>query len=396
MLLEDYNYFINKAVQQYMNTVYNRFDINQQSNDDLRVLTTTKAYNVVNDNRVELPEDYVHLLNCIVTIAPTSIGGCRNSQAFETAAKRITSDRYAGILNNYYLKPTPKRPYYMLKSSNSRVESPAFVVDLINGDRVANKSNTFDSILEIKCGNGTVSKISIDYVRAPQKIELTDDQITNLINNYHSRYHKHPNLELITTANEEIMISKYSIHKTYNDNNLYLRDIYHNLYKIKEKHNVTEISLYDMEFAPYNKKEFDKKNQGIYDPRYLQYSKMIANSDGLIIAAPFWDMSFPGQLKIFLEGVSLFDVMFVSDDKRCHGIAKCPFMTLITTRGMNISIGDKLEQGTPYLKALCWLWGIKDFYCIDGKNFDYINQTQIEEEITKAIEKGVKLFDEIL
>ena len=183
MLLEDYNYFINKAVQQYMNTVYNRFDINQQSNDDLRVLTTTKAYNVVNDNRVELPEDYVHLLNCIVTIAPTSIGGCRNSQAFETAAKRITSDRYAGILNNYYLKPTPKRPYYMLKSSNSRVESPAFVVDLINGDRVANKSNTFDSILEIKCGNGTVSKISIDYVRAPQKIELTDDQIYDINDN---------------------------------------------------------------------------------------------------------------------------------------------------------------------------------------------------------------------
>ncbi len=37
LLLEDYNYFINKAVQQYINLVYNRYDVNQQSTDDLRV-----------------------------------------------------------------------------------------------------------------------------------------------------------------------------------------------------------------------------------------------------------------------------------------------------------------------------------------------------------------------
>jgi len=41
LLLEDYNYFINKAVQQYINKVYNRYDINQQSTDDLKVLKTS-------------------------------------------------------------------------------------------------------------------------------------------------------------------------------------------------------------------------------------------------------------------------------------------------------------------------------------------------------------------
>ena len=41
LLLEDYNYYINKAVQQYINKVYNRYDINQQSTDDLRVLKAT-------------------------------------------------------------------------------------------------------------------------------------------------------------------------------------------------------------------------------------------------------------------------------------------------------------------------------------------------------------------
>ena len=46
LLLEDWNYFINKAVQQYINKVYNRYDINQQSSDDLRVLKATVQLDV--------------------------------------------------------------------------------------------------------------------------------------------------------------------------------------------------------------------------------------------------------------------------------------------------------------------------------------------------------------
>lgn len=166
--------------------------------------------------------------------------------------------------------------------------------------------------------------------------------------------------------------------------------------KIKEKHNVTEINLYDMELIPYNSDEYAKKVNGEYNSKYYEYSKLIANCDGLIIASPFWDMSFPAQLKVFLEGISLFDVMFVSDDKKCNGIAKCPFMALITTRGMNISVGDDLEQATPYLKALCWLWGIKDFYYVDAKNFDYLSKDVIKEEIDRTILKGHELFNKIL
>lgn len=36
LLLEDYVYFANKGVQQYINQVYNRFDEDQQASDDLR------------------------------------------------------------------------------------------------------------------------------------------------------------------------------------------------------------------------------------------------------------------------------------------------------------------------------------------------------------------------
>ena len=49
LLLEDFIYIANKAVQQYINQVYNRFDTTQQSSDDLRVLQKTAIINILKE-----------------------------------------------------------------------------------------------------------------------------------------------------------------------------------------------------------------------------------------------------------------------------------------------------------------------------------------------------------
>lgn len=78
LLLEDYNYFINKAINQFVNKSYNIYDINQQKSDDLRVLKSSSVLiPIVSDDwtssnlfdktyEVDLPDDYFHTLNCIV------------------------------------------------------------------------------------------------------------------------------------------------------------------------------------------------------------------------------------------------------------------------------------------------------------------------------------------
>jgi hypothetical protein len=78
ILLEDFNYFANKAVYNFINKKYNIYDINQQTTDDLSVLkgnallkpTKETRYNDLSlaDNAtysVMLPPDYLHMLNCI-------------------------------------------------------------------------------------------------------------------------------------------------------------------------------------------------------------------------------------------------------------------------------------------------------------------------------------------
>ena len=51
MKLYEFNYLFNKAINQYINKVYNVYDINQQTTDDLRVLKAT-AY--LTPHKVEL------------------------------------------------------------------------------------------------------------------------------------------------------------------------------------------------------------------------------------------------------------------------------------------------------------------------------------------------------
>lgn len=76
---------------------------------------------------------------------------------------------------------------------------------------------------------------SLGAKRVTLSYELDDKQIKNLLDCYIKRYGKHPNVELIVSGYEEVMISKYSLNKQYNKDKLYLRDIYGNKFRVITK-----------------------------------------------------------------------------------------------------------------------------------------------------------------
>ena len=94
-----------------------------------------------------------------------------------------------------------------------------------------------------------VKRITLSY-------ELNQEQIRRLISDYYNRYKKHPNLELIVKGYEEVMVSKFSLNKYYQQDNLSLRDIHGNKYKIKDKNGYMYI---------YNKQERNIFNKDYYD-----------------------------------------------------------------------------------------------------------------------------------
>ena len=251
LLLEDYNYFINKAIYQFINKQYNIYDVNQQTTDNLRVLKGTAKLNIdlnksnekenlyKNDYQFDLPKDYLHMLNCICEYKVVKPFKCYNADQFvHFKASRLTADLYGEIINNYYMRPTYKRPYYYINNINNIIgEKPNTNVGRIDGvelptnpintnrgtdinsvniteqkDQFNNKyakdipnngllrnitingisingveklpkvryGNPSNVRIEIKCGDNPsfqLNSIYVDYIKTPQNIRLTQDQI---------------------------------------------------------------------------------------------------------------------------------------------------------------------------------------------------------------------------
>ena len=223
LLLEDYNYFINKAVQQYINLVYAKLEIDQQSTDDIRVLKTSAILKPIRLSEdptyshlsnglfkssyyVDLPADYMHLLNCIVEykVSVSNFKCYNKDDIVYFAARRLTPDMYTQILNNAYMRPMYKRPYYYLNNINTantivtnpsmdtaildankkNNETPSTLVDSNNkqGDRLSNPSIVR---LELRYGNDdgvfVPNNIYVDYLKSPMYIRLTQEQINSTL-----------------------------------------------------------------------------------------------------------------------------------------------------------------------------------------------------------------------
>lgn len=161
--------------------------------------------------------------------------------------------------------------------------------------------------------------------------------------------------------------------------------------ELSNKYEMETVRLSDSSFPIVNNDILNDRANGIVPEEYVEMAKKLAAADRLVIAAPFWDMSFPSALKVFFENMSLFNVTFASNEKECFGLCKAEKVLYITTRGMNISTGDDLEQATPYIKALSKLWGLGELYVVSAQNMDYCTEEQREEKIKNAIAEGLQL-----
>lgn len=163
--------------------------------------------------------------------------------------------------------------------------------------------------------------------------------------------------------------------------------------RLSERYEVETIKLSDYDFPIVKDDILNERSNGYVPEEYVQIARKIADADRLVIAAPFWDMSFPSVLKVFFENMSLFNVTFASNEKECYGLCKAEKVLYVTTRGMNIKTGDEMEQATPYIKAISRLWGLGELHVIAAENIDYSTPEQIEEKIQNAIKEGEALCD---
>ncbi len=109
-----------------------------------------------------------------------------------------------------------------------------------------------------------------------------------------------------------------------------------------------------------------KKN--FADPLFLP-AKEFAAANCIVIAAPFWDLSFPSLLKLYIEHINIAGVSFAYHaDGRPYGLCNAKKLYYVTTAGGPI-IND--TYGFGYIRALAQnFYGIPHVYCIKAENLD--------------------------
>lgn len=198
LLVDDFIYLFNKSVQQYVNKRYNLFETKQQLTDDLRVLT--KTLKITNPNlsiedsqnvfgqsyRCKLPNDYVHMLNCICEFE-VSNSKCEGKGIFQQGANKLDTSQWSHVINNAYMKPSAKRPYYYIINIEEPVKSGLSDDDKKKVvDSAIRYGNSVQPIMQIKCGNDSKYKLTavyVDYLRAPEYLTLDQDILDDVVDN---------------------------------------------------------------------------------------------------------------------------------------------------------------------------------------------------------------------
>lgn len=196
LLIGDFIYFFNKAIQQYVNERYMLFESKQQITDDLRVLLKSKKIipdseteeSVGSGYEVSLPDDYLHILNCVCEFEDKN-PNCNDKSLIQQGANKIDTSQWPHIINNYYMKPSIKRPYYYImnisdpKKQDTNSLSLSERNDIVQAGAEQRYGNSTKPIMQIKCGDNpryTLRAVYVDYLRAPQYLSIDQELLDKI------------------------------------------------------------------------------------------------------------------------------------------------------------------------------------------------------------------------
>ena len=120
--------------------------------------------------------------------------------------------------------------------------------------------------------------------------------------------------------------------------------------------------------------------EGRFDHELFALARQFRDAEEILIAAPFWDLSFPSLLKVYLERVSVGGVTFhYNQQGQCVGHCRARRLLYFSTCGGCVG---KEHLGFTYVKALGAMLGIPECvpYILEGLDLDPARRDAVLEE----------------
>lgn len=136
---------------------------------------------------------------------------------------------------------------------------------------------------------------------------------------------------------------------------------------------VTELRLEDIDFPLVNEDFLRRRDAliaaGSLDDPMFAMARQFAAADTVVIAAPFWDLSFPAALKQYFEQINVTGITFrYTEEGFPEGLCAAERLYCVTTAG---GAFFPEEYGFGYVRALAEsFYGIKDCRLIKAVGLD--------------------------
>ena len=124
-------------------------------------------------------------------------------------------------------------------------------------------------------------------------------------------------------------------------------------------------------------------------------ARQFAAAGKIVIAAPFWDLSYPAILRVYLERISVVGITFAySGAAEQYGLCRAEKLLFITTRGGDFSAPETAwkELGARHLEALCHSYGIPEFQLLCAEPLDDLRRDG-EAVLAQAMERARALAE---
>ncbi len=157
---------------------------------------------------------------------------------------------------------------------------------------------------------------------------------------------------------------------------------------------VNVLNLYEKKALPLDYESLSKReafvNNKDYNDEMFNFAHQFKAAETIVIAAPYWDLSFPSILKCYFESVCVQGLTFYYNEKGMPvGLCLAKKLIYVTTAGGYI---PENNYGFNYIKQLCSdFFGINDAVCIKAQGLD-IYSADVEDILKKAEEEIERLL----
>ena len=149
---------------------------------------------------------------------------------------------------------------------------------------------------------------------------------------------------------------------------------------------ITDVKPADIEFPVVDEAFLEKRDSLIasssFDDPLFEHARLFASADEIVIAAPYWDLAFPANLKQYIEQINVLGITFAyTSEGTPKGLCKAKKLYYVTTAG-GAFVPE--EFGFGYVKSLAQsFYGIPEVKLIQATGLDIYGAD--EEQIIRKV-----------